>query len=157
MTPGGAMLGIAHALPPRFARGACLACRPGAVAVWAPPGVVIPRSRDPRLLPDAERQGARRIHMPADSIPTGIEGLDLVLGGGLPSHRIYLVQGDPGVGKTTLGMEFLISGAQIGEKCLYIALSETATEIRAVVDSHGWTLDGIEVMELSAIDQTRGL
>jgi len=95
--------------------------------------------------------------MPADSTPTGIEGLDLVLGGGLPSHRIYLVQGDPGVGKTTLGMEFLISGAQIGEKCLYIALSETAAEIRAVVDSHGWTLDGIEVMELSAIDQTRGL
>jgi len=95
--------------------------------------------------------------MPADSTPTGIEGLDLVLGGGLPSHRIYLVQGDPGVGKTTLGMEFLISGAQIGEKCLYIALSETAAEIRAVVDSHGWTLDGIDVMELSAIDQTRGL
>ncbi|HET7504413.1 MAG TPA: ATPase domain-containing protein [Kofleriaceae bacterium] len=95
--------------------------------------------------------------MATDSTPTGIGGLDLILEGGLPSNRIYLVQGDPGVGKTTLGMQFLIAGAKAGQKCLYIALSETRPEILAVLESHRWSLDGIEVMELSAIDQTAGL
>jgi circadian clock protein KaiC len=85
---------------------------------------------------------------------TGILGLDDILGGGLPRHRIYLVQGDPGVGKTTIGMQFLCAGVAAGETCLYIALSETLPEIRAVVDSHGWSLDGIAVIELSATEQT---
>jgi circadian clock protein KaiC len=103
---------------------------------------------------DEDRKGAR---VAADTTPTGIEGLDSVLGGGLPSHRIYLVQGDPGVGKTTLGMQFLLAGAEAGQKCLYIALSETRSEILAVVESHSWSLDRIDVMELSAVDQTAGL
>ena len=88
---------------------------------------------------------------------TGIPGLDDILGTGLPRDRIYLVQGDPGVGKTTIGLQFLRAGVAAGETCLYIALSETLPEIRAVVDSHGWSLDGIAVIELSALEQTADL
>ena len=68
---------------------------------------------------------------------TGVSGLDDVLGGGFPTGHIYLVQGDPGVGKTTLGLQFLLAGAVQGEKSLYITLSETADELRAVAASHG--------------------
>jgi circadian clock protein KaiC len=92
-----------------------------------------------------------------DRASTGVDGLDDVLAGGLPRDRIYLVQGDPGAGKTTLGMQFLHAGVARGERCLYIALSETAAEIQSVVESHGWTLDGIDVIELSAVDQSAGL
>jgi circadian clock protein KaiC len=88
---------------------------------------------------------------------TGISGLDEILGGGLPNNRVYLIQGDPGVGKTTLAMQFLMAGAQAGERCLYITLSETLAEIRDVADSHGWSLEGIEVVELSAIEQVNAL
>lgn len=92
------------------------------------------------------------------SASTGIPGLDDVLGGaGLPRDRIYLLQGDPGVGKTTVGMQFLHEGVRRGEKCLYIALSESRPEIEAVVASHGWSLDGIDVIELSALDQSASL
>ena len=88
---------------------------------------------------------------------TGIPGLDDILGGGLPLHRIYLLQGDPGVGKTTIGMQFLLTGRAAGETCLYIALSETLSEIRAVADSHGWSLDGIAIMELSEMELSADL
>jgi circadian clock protein KaiC len=83
---------------------------------------------------------------------TGIPGLDDVLGGGLPSRRIFLVQGAPGSGKTTLALQFLLTGAKSGEKVLYISLSETREEVEEVARSHGWALDGIEIMELAAID-----
>lgn len=79
---------------------------------------------------------------------TGIAGLDDVLGGGLPTRHVYLVEGDPGAGKTTLGLHFLIEGVRHGERGLYITLSETATELRTVAGSHGWSLDGIELFEL---------
>lgn len=95
--------------------------------------------------------------MAQERAATDIEGLDDVLGGGLPRDRIYLVQGDPGVGKTTVGIQFLMAGARRGEKCLYITLSETIAEIRGIVESHGWNLDGIELVELSTIEQTSGL
>src|SRR5687768_407132 len=85
---------------------------------------------------------------------TGIAGLDNVLAGGLPVNRIYLFEGDPGVGKTTVGLQFLLEGARRGERCLYITLSETASEISAVAQSHGWDLAGIELVELSALDQS---
>jgi circadian clock protein KaiC len=88
---------------------------------------------------------------------TGIAGLDTILGGGLVQHRIYLVQGDPGVGKTTIGMQFLRAGVAVGDRCLYIALSESLVEIQSVVESHGWTLDGIDVIELTANGQTMDL
>jgi circadian clock protein KaiC len=79
---------------------------------------------------------------------TGIPGLDDVLGGGLPSNHVYLVEGDPGSGKTTLGLHFLREGVRVDEKGLYVTLSETASELRTVAASHGWTLDGIELFEL---------
>jgi circadian clock protein KaiC len=79
---------------------------------------------------------------------TGVPGLDDVLGGGLPLDHLYLVEGNPGSGKTTLGLQFLRSGAARGEKGLYVTLSETAQELRTVAASHGWTLDGIELFEL---------
>jgi circadian clock protein KaiC len=78
---------------------------------------------------------------------TGIEGLDYVLLGGFPRNHVYLLQGDPGVGKTTLGLQFLIEGARHGEKGLYITLSETQKELEAVARSHHWDLDGVEVYE----------
>lgn len=79
---------------------------------------------------------------------SGLAGLDDVLGGGLPAHHLYLIEGNPGSGKTTLGLQFLRAGAQAGEKGLYVTLSETQSELRTVAASHGWNLDGIEVFEL---------
>jgi len=82
---------------------------------------------------------------------TGITGLDDILGGGFPSNRLYLLEGKPGTGKTTLALEYLLTGARAGEKVLYITLSETRDELQEVADSHGWSLQGIDVVELSAI------
>ncbi|MDB5880479.1 MAG: circadian clock protein KaiC [Ramlibacter sp.] len=79
---------------------------------------------------------------------TGVAGLDDILGGGLPTGHLYLVEGTPGSGKTTLGLQFLRRGVQEGEKGLYITLSETASELHTVASSHGWSLDGVEVFEL---------
>jgi len=88
---------------------------------------------------------------------TGIAGLDDVLAGGFPRGHIYLVQGNPGVGKTTLAIEFLLTGAAAGERCLYITLSETQAEIKAVAASHGWSLAGVTLIELTALEQTLAL
>jgi circadian clock protein KaiC len=84
---------------------------------------------------------------------TGTSGLDHILRGGFPSHALYLVQGDPGVGKTTLAMQFLLAGSRRGESCLYITFSETREELFAVARSHGWSLEGIGVLELSNFAQ----
>lgn len=84
---------------------------------------------------------------------SGIAGLDSVLGGGWPANRMYLVQGDPGAGKTTMGLQFLLEGARTGERGLYVTLSETRAEVEAVALSHGWSLDFIDIYELSAIEQ----
>ena len=81
---------------------------------------------------------------------TGVPGLDDILNGGLIPHRLYLVDGTPGAGKTTLALQFLREGARLGEKCLYITLSETKEELLAGADSHGWTLEGVEIVELTA-------
>ncbi len=89
----------------------------------------------------------------AQRASTGIAGLDIVLQGGLPKDRLYLIEGDPGVGKTTLALQFLLAGVARGERALYITLSETEQEIRAIADSHGWSLDGLSLFELSALDQ----
>lgn len=85
---------------------------------------------------------------------TGVAGLDDILGGGLPVHRLYLIRGSPGVGKTTLALQFLLEGIRAGERVLYITLSETEAEIRQVADSHGWSLDGMHLFELSSAEQT---
>jgi circadian clock protein KaiC len=83
-----------------------------------------------------------------DRASTGVPGLDDVLGGGLPLNHLYLIEGNPGSGKTTLGLHFLRDGAARGEKGLYVTLSETAAELNTVAASHGWNLEGIEVFEL---------
>ena len=79
---------------------------------------------------------------------TGIEGLDDILGGGLTANRLYLIEGMPGSGKTTLAFQFLMAGARLGEKVLYVTLSETESEIRDVAASHGWDLAGVAIREL---------
>lgn len=81
-------------------------------------------------------------------VATGIPGLDEVLCGGLTPDRLYVVEGMPGSGKTTLGLQFLIDGARRGESVLYVTLSETTEELRDVAASHGWDLDGIAIREL---------
>lgn len=85
---------------------------------------------------------------PLPRISTGVPGLDAILGGGLTPRRLYLMEGSPGTGKTTFALKFLMAGAAQGERGLYITLSETAAELRAVVASHGWSLEGIDVHEL---------
>lgn len=80
---------------------------------------------------------------------TGVSGLDDILGGGLPTNHLYLIDGEPGTGKTTLALQFLLDGVAKGERGLYVTLSESTAELRAVADSHGWKLDGIEIFELS--------
>lgn len=81
-------------------------------------------------------------------ISTGIAGLDDVLNGGLPARHLYLVEGTPGTGKTTLGLQFLLAGHAAGERGLYVTLSETSEELRQVAASHGWSLEGIEIYDL---------
>jgi circadian clock protein KaiC len=87
---------------------------------------------------------------PAGKARTGVPGLDDVLAGGLARGHAFLLEGNPGTGKTTIALRFLIEGAAAGERCLYITLSETEGELRAGAGSHGWTMDPlIEVFELT--------
>jgi circadian clock protein KaiC len=79
---------------------------------------------------------------------TGIPGLDEVLHGGWISQQLYLIDGAPGAGKTTLSLQYLLEGVKRGEKCTYVTLSETKRELEAGAHSHGWSLDGIEIIEL---------
>ncbi|HSI65632.1 MAG TPA: ATPase domain-containing protein [Candidatus Saccharimonadia bacterium] len=88
---------------------------------------------------------------PLQRSATGVAGLDDILGGGLPANRLYLVKGDPGVGKTTLGLQYLLEGLRRGEAGLYITLSETRQELEAVAASHGWDLSPIHLLDLTAI------
>ncbi|HEY4167100.1 MAG TPA: ATPase domain-containing protein [Reyranella sp.] len=86
---------------------------------------------------------------PLPKARTGVPGLDDILSGGLTKRRIFLLEGSPGTGKTTIALRFLMEGAEEGEQGLYIALSETASELRATATSHGWTLsDNIELFEV---------
>jgi circadian clock protein KaiC len=81
-------------------------------------------------------------------LSTGVPGLDNILSGGLTRDRLYLIEGEPGSGKTTLGLQFLMEGARLGETVMYITLSENEVELRAVADSHGWDMRGIIVHEV---------
>lgn len=89
-----------------------------------------------------------------DRAETGIEGLDYILGGGFPRNRMYLLEGDPGSGKTTMAMQFLLAGARRGEPGVYATLSETEEELRDIARSHGWTLDGITICDLQMSDES---
>src|SRR4051794_15110562 len=92
---------------------------------------------------------------PPARLSTGIAGLDEVLGGGLPQGHIYLVEGESGAGKTTLGLQFLLAGQRRGERTLWITLSETERQLRQTAQSHGWSLDGTEVCNPVAPDGIR--
>ncbi|GJJ03791.1 circadian clock protein KaiC [Duganella rhizosphaerae] len=81
-------------------------------------------------------------------LSTGVPGLNEVLAGGLTRDRLYLVEGEPGTGKTTLALQFLNEGVRQGETVLYITLAETAIELLSVAQSHGWTMDGIHIEEI---------
>tara|TARA_R100001143_G_scaffold14456_2_gene16483 strand:- start:338 stop:1864 length:1527 start_codon:yes stop_codon:yes gene_type:complete len=81
-------------------------------------------------------------------ISTGSEGLDDILGGGLDANRMYLYEGSPGAGKTTIAMQFLLEGVRQGERVLYVTLSETKQELELVAKRHGWSLEGVDVFEL---------
>lgn len=89
---------------------------------------------------------------PPARLSTGIQGFDEVLGGGLPQGQLYLVEGESGAGKTTLGLQFLLAGQHRGERTLWITLSETERQLRQTAQSHGWSLDGIEVCNPVAPD-----
>jgi len=84
---------------------------------------------------------------------TGIVGLDHVLGGGLPSNRLYVVEGDPGSGKTTLALQFLREGVRLGQRTLYVTLSESLEELNDVARSHGWTMEGLNLLELDTLSE----
>src|SRR5690349_24456628 len=86
--------------------------------------------------------------MPLARLKTGVSGLDDILHGGLIPERLYLVDGNPGSGKTTFALQFLLAGVQQGERCLYVTLSETRDELLEGAESHGWSLQGIDVVEL---------
>ena len=85
---------------------------------------------------------------------TGIEGLDDILNGGFTPNRTYLLEGVPGSGKTTMALQFLLEGARRGDPVLYVTLSETEEELRAVADSHDWTLEGVTIRQLLASEES---
>jgi circadian clock protein KaiC len=83
---------------------------------------------------------------------SGVPGLDAIIAGGIPRNHVYLIDGDPGTGKTTLALQFLLAGRDAGERGLYVTLSETENELRTTAASHGWDLDGIDIFELPSIE-----
>jgi circadian clock protein KaiC len=87
-------------------------------------------------------------HTAQGLVKTGIPGFDDILGGGLTANRIYLIEGDPGAGKTTLALQFMLEGARSGETVLYVTLSETRAELDGIAASHGWSLDNVRVHDL---------
>ena len=86
-------------------------------------------------------------------LKTGCKGLDIILNGGLPENRLYLMQGEPGTGKTTIAFQFLLEGIKLGEKCLYISFSESREELEQVADSHGWDISQLNMLELGSIEE----
>jgi circadian clock protein KaiC len=90
-------------------------------------------------------------------ISSGLTALDDILGGGWPSSRLYLVEGAPGSGKTTMGLQFLLEGVAAGETVLFITLSETSSELDEVATAHGWSMDGITVFEMEEAELKLGI
>src|SRR5690554_4287478 len=108
---------------------------------------------DPRVLPHRSAYSAKGIPMQqgaekSATVSSGIEGLDKILDGGYTPHRLYLLEGVPGSGKTTMAMQFLLEGVRRGETVLYVTLSETRDELEEAAASHGWSLEGMHIHEL---------
>ena len=93
------------------------------------------------VAPGSGAQDTRRVS-------TGSEGLDNILGGGFDANRMYLYEGRPGTGKTTMALQFLLEGVRRGERVLYITLSETKRELMLVAERHGWSLENVDIFEL---------
>jgi circadian clock protein KaiC len=89
----------------------------------------------------------------SESVSSGILELDEILRGGYPRNRLLLIEGEPGTGKTTLALQFLLSGVAQGETALYVTFSESEEEIRQVGDSHGWGMDGLQLLELNSLGE----
>jgi circadian clock protein KaiC len=81
-------------------------------------------------------------------LSTGIAGLDDILGGGFSHNHLYLIEGDPGTGKTTIALQFLLEGARLGQKGLYVALSESRAELLEIAESHGWSIESLNIFEM---------
>jgi circadian clock protein KaiC len=92
-------------------------------------------------------------HSP-ERVSSGIEGLDDILGGGFPTDHMYLIEGDAGAGKTTLGLQFLLHGRRRGERVLWITMSETERELKEAAASHGWSLEGVELCNLAVSEES---
>jgi len=92
--------------------------------------------------------------IPDPRTATGCEGLDRIMEGGFPSRRLYLIEGSPGTGKTTLALQFLLEGVRNGEPVLYVTLSETKEELTDVAPSHGFSMDGIDIHELIPAEES---
>src|SRR5215213_1908175 len=113
----------------------------------------VPRSRQ-SLPPAKDFMSDHSAPANGGLLETGVAGLDSILGGGLTPHRLYLVEGDPGSGKTTLSLQFLLTGVARGESCMFVTLSESEEELRASAHSHGWSLDGINIVEIIASEES---
>ncbi len=100
------------------------------------------------------KEANTEMNRPAAAVAkTGIEGFDAILGGGLPRNRLYVIEGDPGTGKTTLALQFLLEGIRAGESGLYVTLSETHDELEEVARSHAWSIEGLRLLELGALGE----
>lgn len=95
-----------------------------------------------------KKSAERELMQEAGPVTSGLDALDYILSGGFAANRIHLVEGEPGAGKTTLGLQFLLEGKRKGEACLYVTLSEGRDELVHVAGTHGWDLDGIDIFEL---------
>ncbi|MCH8615306.1 circadian clock protein KaiC [Sphingomonas sp. SM33] len=96
----------------------------------------------------ADISGERELLQDAGPVTSGLPALDYILRGGYAANRVHLIEGEPGAGKTTLGLQFLLEGRTKNERCLYITLSEGRDELIQVAGTHGWSVDGIEIFEL---------
>lgn len=99
-----------------------------------------------RTIPDGHALGSNGPSI--NRLCTGVPGLDDILFGGFPQGHLYLIEGDPGTGKTTLALQFLLEGIRNGERTLYVTLSESRAELQQVARSHGWNTEGLEIFEM---------
>jgi len=104
----------------------------------------------PNVLPATESGNGKAAKLRStERFATGVAGLDDILGGGLASNHLYLIEGDPGTGKTTIALQFLLEGARRGQKGLYVTLSESKIELVEIAASHGWSLGAIDIFEMA--------